>query len=113
MDRDHASRIIKAILRGERLLERSAHFWEQADVRGYDWLDAQWILRRHDRPVSDPEWDERCGYFKTILEGTILAGRPTRVVLGLREVGACSLITIFALPTRRRPRKRRDRKSDV
>lgn len=85
MTSEEAARIIKAILAGDKLLVRSEHFWERSTPRLFNVQDVNRILRRH---VLDgaPRWDEMHGNWEVRLDGTTLDGRPTRVVLGLREV---------------------------
>jgi len=102
MTKDDAERIIKAILKGEKLLERRAHFWARTEHRPFTVQDVDRILRRHVL-ADEPRRDETHGNHEVRLDGRTLDGAQVRIVLGLREVGPCSLITIFD----RKPPKRR------
>lgn len=102
MTRDDAERIINAILKGEKLLERRDHFWVRTKHRSFTIQDVERVLRRHVL-ANEPRWDEAHGNHEVRLDGRTLDGVHVRVVLGLREVGPCSLITIFD----RKPPKRR------
>lgn len=101
MDHDDAERIIRAILEGEKLLEKCDHFWDRGDGRNYTPQDADWIMRRH-TITGEPEWNGNYGNYEIRLDGKTLDGRLTRVILGLREVGPCALISIITLRTGRK-----------
>jgi hypothetical protein len=95
MDLDEAEALFGAILSGDKDLERSWHFWDDPKRRRFTVPDAHRVIRNH-TSCSPPEWDEECGNFEVRLDGK-LGGMPVRVVLGLRRVGPCSLITMFRL----------------
>jgi hypothetical protein len=101
MTRNEAEDFIKKILRQEAQLARSVHFWEQAGLRRYTMQDVRRILRSHKmegRPVND----EVHGNYVVRLRGTSVDGRPTRLILGIREVGPSNLISIIDLTRTRR-----------
>jgi hypothetical protein len=100
MDPDEAEQLIGDIFRGDKLLERSWHFWDDPEQRRFTVPEVLRICRRHTMS-SIPEWNADLGNFKVELDG-FLAGLPVRVVLGLRRVGPCSLITIYRIRTRRK-----------
>lgn len=102
MTREDAERVLRLILNGEKALERSIHIWQQVESRSYTIQDAYHILRHHKQITDEPEFNARYGTHAVRLEGVTLSGVPTRVVLGLREVGPCSLVTICRIPRRKK-----------
>lgn len=102
MTKADAERILALILNGDKHLERSQHIWQRVESRGYTIQDAYSILRHHEKIAGEPEWNPDLRNHAVRLEGVTLGGIPTRVVLGLREVGPCSLVTICRLPKRKK-----------
>jgi len=102
LTREDAERILRLILNGEKALERSIHIWQRAESRGYTIQDAYHILRHHRQMTDVPGFSAPHGTHAVRLEGVTLSGVPTRVVLGLREVGPCTLVTICRIPRRKK-----------
>jgi len=94
MKKTEAEAIVRLLWRDERPLERTKHFWEKAEKEGYTIQDVRKILRSHSLE-DDPEEDSACGNFVVRLRGKSLDGRDTRLVLGLRHYGPCSVISII------------------
>lgn len=98
MTRKDAERIIARIMTFELQLKRSAHARQQFAARAYDRQDLLAILRCHEIE-SAPEWSEEHQNFRVSVVGKCLAGGPTKIVLGLRQDGACLLVTIMTIRT--------------
>lgn len=96
MTRAEAERIISRILADEIGLDRSNHFRDSAGKRGFTMQDVFAVLGSHVmESAPEPEADHTC--HRVRLLGRCLEGRPTRVVLALRPLGPCTLITIMVV----------------
>ena|SRR6266545_2914590 len=94
MTRADAARIIERIRADEIRLHLSPHARQRLRTRHYSPHDVRTILKRHEIETA-PAWSEQHQNFKVLLLGKCLEGRPTRLVLGLRENGPCVLVTIM------------------
>jgi hypothetical protein len=106
MTRTDAERIIARIRADEIQLHQSEHARRQFSVRNYSPHDLRAILACHEMETA-PEWSEERQDYKVCLLGKCLEGRPTRVILGLRQDGPCVLVTIMIV--RDRPKNRRNK----
>src|SRR5436309_4187610 len=105
MDRNKARAIISRIGSGERPLWRSLHFTKRLKERKYKMPDVYHLIRRGTMQ-GDPEQDKNRSNYKVQLVGASPDGRRTRLVVGLREKGMCSLITIIDLTPKKKAKKK-------
>jgi len=104
MTRREAAEIIARIVADEIQLDYSDHARERFSSREYSPHDLRAILRCHEMEAA-PKWSDTHQNDEVSLLGKCLEGRPTRVMLGLRQGGPCVLITIMIvrdLPRRTR-----------
>jgi hypothetical protein len=94
--RERAGQLLARLKRDDLPFYRADHFWQEMKEEGY-FIDDVWAILRTHVLEADPEWNELHQNFKVTLRGTCLEGRPTRLLLGLREDGSCSLITIMGV----------------
>jgi hypothetical protein len=92
--REEAAFLIRGLAGGSVILDATVHFEEQSVLRGYQMKDARKILRFH-AMEDPPRWDPIHANYVVRLRGTAFDGRDTRVILGLRWFGACTLISII------------------
>jgi uncharacterized protein DUF4258 len=104
MTRTDADRIIARIKADEIQLHQSDHARRQLRSRLFSPHDVRAVLQCHEMEAA-PEWSEDHQNHKVCLAGKCLEGRPTRLVLGLREEGPCVLVTIMEV--RDKPKTRR------
>lgn len=91
--REEAAFLIRGLADKTVILDTTWHFEEQSLLRGYRMRDAHKILRFH-AMEGLPRWDPMHANHVVRLRGTAFDGRDTRVILGLRRFGACTLISI-------------------
>src|SRR6266545_6301592 len=100
MTRREADRIIARIRTDGIQLRQSEHARQQLGARRYSPHDVRAILQFHEMETA-PEWNEDHQNFEVRLVGKSLEGRPTRLVLGLRESGPSVLVTIMLVRDKR------------
>lgn len=99
MTRKDADQIIARIRADEIALHQTEHARRMVITRGFSPHDVRAILQSHEMETA-PEWSEEHQNFKVCLIGKCLEGRPTRLVLGLREDGPCVQVTIMVVRDR-------------
>jgi hypothetical protein len=91
---EEAEDLVAQVLRDEVPLDRTVHTRERMTQRGYTMLDVRAVMHAHVMD-SAPSWNEVALNHEVSLLGACLEGRPTRVVLGLRQEGPCVLVTVM------------------
>lgn len=94
MTGDEAAAIIARIASLELTLSWTTHARERAVARGFTNDDVMAILRSHVTEHA-PRWNEKHSSYRISLRGSSLEGRPTRVILDLRQGGHHKLVTIM------------------
>jgi len=101
-----AEAVIQSVLSGPRELERSDKFIEELIEEAFTIQDVNPILRSH-RMLGAPEWMPEKNAFRVRLLGSCLDGRPTLLIVDLRPVGPCSLVTIMEYKAQQKKRRGR------
>jgi hypothetical protein len=96
MTRAEAAVTIERIRVGEIALSWPIHALDRFDGRSYTKHDVQAILKCHVMETA-PLWNEEHLEFRVALVGKCLQGRPTRIILGLRQDGPCAFVTIMTI----------------
>ena len=107
MTREEARQVIAKILSGEVAIFPTEDFYRDLERQRYGMPDVRAILRAHTLEHA-PEFSVEHRNFKVYLRGKCVTfGRPTCLILGLREDGPNSYVTIFRIAEPRKEIPRR------